>query len=446
MRLAEIATYVNEKISSSNITLDQYVTTDSLLQDKRGRECAQNLPPVTTNLIHYQPGDVLVANIRPYLKKLWFADCEGGASSDVLVIRAKNANDTTFVYALLMQDSFYDYAMKGAKGSKMPRGDKDQIMRYEIPTFSLELRKNIGKFITDIESKIAVNRQINDNLEAIAKQLYDYWFVQFDFPNEEGKPYKSSGGKMVWNDKLKCEIPEGWEVKSINDLSTIGRGVSYNPSDLQDNGVLILRGNNIENNRIIYDNNTAFLPPNLISAEQKIKRHDIIITMSSGSKEHIGKCAMFQLDSEHSFGAFLSKITPNKDCPHFIFLFLSSAYFKQKIKSVCNGTGINNLTNQTFDEVKFAYPMPNTLKLFERRIQSIFDTIGNNDAENEVLTKQRDELLPLLMNGQVLVNYHLSVLEVAVNIGKFSYFIGLFLPSACRFEVDSPSSIFNGGD
>jgi type I restriction enzyme S subunit len=408
MRLAEIATYVNEKISSSNITLDQYVTTDSLLQDKRGREYAQNLPPVTTNLIHYQPGDILVANIRPYLKKVWFADCEGGASSDVLVIRAKTPNDTTFVYALLMQDSFYDYAMKGAKGSKMPRGDKDQIMRYEFPIFSPEQRLNIGKFITDIESKIAVNRQINDNLEAMAKQLYDYWFVQFDFPNEVGKPYKSSGGKMVWNDKLKREIPEGWDVKSINDLSTICRGVSYKPSDLQDNGVLILRGNNIENNRIIYDNNTAFLSPNLISAEQKIKRHDIIITMSSGSKEHIGKCAMFQLDSEHSFGAFLSKIAPNKDCPHFIFLFLSSTYFKQKIKSVCNGTGINNLTNQTFDEVKFAYPTPNTLKLFERRIQSIFDTIGNNDAENEALTKQRDELLPLLMNGQVSVNYHLS--------------------------------------
>ena len=307
-----------------------------------------------------------------------------------------------------MQDSFYDYAMKGAKGSKMPRGDKDQIMKYEIPTFSLEHRKNIGKFIVDIESKITINRQINDNLEAMAKQLYDHWFVQFDFPNEEGKPYKSCGGKMVWNEKLKQEIPEGWNVKSINDLSTICRGVSYKPSDLQDNGVLILRGNNIENNRIIYDNNTAFLSPNMISAEQKIKRHDIIITMSSGSKEHIGKCAMFQLDSEHSFGAFLSKIAPNKDCPHFIFLFLSSTYFKQKIKSVCNGTGINNLTNQTFDEVKFAYPTPNTLKLFERRIQSIFDTIGNNDAENEALTKQRDELLPLLMNGQVSVNYHLS--------------------------------------
>lgn len=171
MRLAEIATYVNEKISSSNITLDQYVTTDSLLQDKRGRECAQNLPPVVTNLTHYQPGDVLVANIRPYLKKIWFADYSGGASSDVLVFRAKKLSDSSFVYAILMQDAFYDYAMKGAKGSKMPRGDKDQIMRYEIPTFSPEQRKNIGKLITDIESKIAVNRQINDNLLTLDHSL-----------------------------------------------------------------------------------------------------------------------------------------------------------------------------------------------------------------------------------------------------------------------------------
>ena len=317
--------------------------------------------------------------------------------------------DGKYLNALLHTNYAKTYFAYNASGSGQRYAlSVDALNDFPLLLPDIAEQRRIGNLFSKLDRKIELNRQINDNLEAMAKQLYDYWFVQFDFPNEEGKPYKSSGGKMVWNDKLKREIPEGWEVKSINDLSTICRGVSYKPSDLQDNGVLILRGNNIENNRIIYDNNTAFLSPNLISAEQKIKRHDIIITMSSGSKEHIGKCAMFQLDSEHSFGAFLSKITPNKDCPHFIFLFLSSTYFKQKIKSVCNGTGINNLTNQTFDEVKFAYPMPNTLKLFERRIQSIFDTIGNNDAENEVLTKQRDELLPLLMNGQVLVNYHLS--------------------------------------
>ncbi len=166
MKLSEIASYVSNKINSSNIHLEQYVTTDSLLQNKKGREIAQNLPPVETNLTYFQPGDILIANIRPYLKKIWLADCVGGASSDVLVFRAKNTNDTTFVYSILMQDSFFDYAMKGAKGSKMPRGDKDQIMRYKIPIFSLNQRKNIGQFIININSKIALNRQINQNLRA----------------------------------------------------------------------------------------------------------------------------------------------------------------------------------------------------------------------------------------------------------------------------------------
>ena len=243
----------------------------------------------------------------------------------------------------------------------------------------------------------------NRNLEAFANQLYDYWFVQFDFPDENGRPYKSSGGKMMWNEVLKREIPVEWEVKSVNDVSSICRGVSYKPNDLQESGVLILRGNNIENNHVVYDNNTAYLLPDMISDEQKIKKHDIIITMSSGSKEHIGKCAMFQKDSEHSFGAFLSKITPQEKCPYFLFLYLSSLYFKQKIKSICNGTGINNLTNQTFDEVKFAYPTKVILLSFEKSLQPIFDMIGINESEINTLTHKRDELLPLLMNGQVEV-------------------------------------------
>lgn len=268
---------------------------------------------------------------------------------------------------------------------------------------SLEKQKTIGELFSSLDRKIALNRAINRNLEALAKQLYDYWFVQFDFPDDNGRPYKSSGGKMVWNEVLKREIPVEWEVKSVNDVSSICRGVSYKPNDLQESGVLILRGNNIENNHVVYDNNTAYLLPDMISDEQKIKKHDIIITMSSGSKEHIGKCAMFQKDSEHSFGAFLSKITPQEECPYFLFLYLSSLYFKQKIKSICNGTGINNLTNQTFDEVKFAYPTKSVLLSFERSLQPIFDMIGINESEINTLTRKRDELLPLLMNGQVTI-------------------------------------------
>ncbi len=164
MKLSEIAEYVTDRISSDAISLEEYVTTDSLLQNKRGRETAQNLPPVTCTLVKYQRGDVLVANIRPYLKKIWFADIDGGCSSDVLVFRAKEGHLPKFLYAILMQDSFYDYAMLGAKGSKMPRGDKEQIMRYELPIFSSVEEENIGNMVFDIVSKIALNRQINDNL------------------------------------------------------------------------------------------------------------------------------------------------------------------------------------------------------------------------------------------------------------------------------------------
>ena len=170
MKLSDIAEYVTDKISSNRITINEYVTTDSLLQNKRGRETAQNLPPVTCALINFKQGDVLVANIRPYLKKVWYADSEGGCSSDVLVFRAKNGHDSNFLYAVLMQDTFFDYAMQGAKGSKMPRGDKDQIMRYEIPTFSTDEEENIGKMVVDITSKIAINRRINDNLRASRAQ------------------------------------------------------------------------------------------------------------------------------------------------------------------------------------------------------------------------------------------------------------------------------------
>lgn len=170
MKLNDIAEFVTDKISSSSISLDSYVTTDSLLQNKRGREGALNLPPVPCTLTHYRQGDVLVANIRPYLKKVWYADSEGGCSSDVLVFRAKNGHCTSFLYTVLMQDSFFEYAMLGSKGSKMPRGDKDQIMRYELPTFTPMEEENIGNMMVDIMSKINVNRQINDNLRASRAQ------------------------------------------------------------------------------------------------------------------------------------------------------------------------------------------------------------------------------------------------------------------------------------
>ena len=165
-RLGDIADYVTDKISSDKVKLNNYVTTDSLLPDKNGRTEAQNMPPCKCQLTHYKQGDILIANIRPYLKKIWFADSEGGASADVLVLRAKAGHSNTFLYSALLQDSFYEYVMKGKKGSKMPRGDKDQIMRFPVPKLSAHQENLIGNIIASIDSKIAINRSINHYLAA----------------------------------------------------------------------------------------------------------------------------------------------------------------------------------------------------------------------------------------------------------------------------------------
>lgn len=269
----------------------------------------------------------------------------------------------------------------------------------------LQAQEKIGDVFSNIDKKIALNRRMNVKMEQMTKRLYDHWFVQFDFPNADGKPYKSSGGKMEYNEVLKREIPAGWEVKSVNDISTSYRGVGYTADDeksAEDNDVvLILRGNNISNNHIIYDGNTVYLDKSFVSEEQRIHKYDFVMTMSSGSKEHVGKSAMFMFDSPHSYGAFCNKITPAKDCQFFLENFLHSEYFKKYIQITCSGTGINNLTNEHFDKAFFSFPDNEVLKSFNEKVETIYEQIGVLEKETLRLTGLRDKLLPLLMNGQV---------------------------------------------
>ena len=413
MKLAEIAIYVNEKISSSNINLNQYVTTDSLLQDKRGRECAKNLPPITTNLTYYQPGDVLVANIRPYLKKVWFADCDGGTSSDVLVFRAKNINDTTFVYAILMQDAFYEYAMKGAKGSKMPRGDKEQIMRYEIPTFSLEQRKNIGKFIVDIDSKIAINCAINDNLEAMAKQLYDYWFVQFDFPNEEGKPYKSSGGKMVWNEKLKRMIPDGWFSNKLGELIEELESGKRPKGGIDKNlkeGIPNIGAEAISKLGDFDFSKTPYIPYGTKITSGIVRNNDILVYKDGA---YVGKTTIYRDGFPYNFTTINEHVflmrTIDPRMQEYLFFTLKKDYFFDIMQNLGKAKAAQpGLNQEDIKGIEILFPSKEVVYRFKETTEPLMARIFNNSKQIERLTKQRDELLPLLMNGQVSVNYHLS--------------------------------------
>ena len=396
-QLSEIADFVTDKIPMEKVPLTDYVTTDSLLPNKGGRCVAQNLPPQKCVLTHYQSGDVLVANIRPYLKKIWFADREGGASADVLVFRAKPGHSQEFLYASLLQDSFYDYVMKGTKGSKMPRGDKDQIMRYPIPRLSLTAEDCIGNMVLSFCTKININRQINDNLEAMAKQLYDYWFVQFDFPNEEGKPYKSSGGAMVWNEKLKREIPQGWSNGILSDVANIIMGQSPDGSSY----------NEVGEGSIFYQGSTDFglrfpaIRQYTTSPNRYANKGDILMSV----RAPVG--ALNIANNDCCIGRGLSALSSKIGSMTHLYYLMND--FRLKFEGMNSaGTTFGSITKDELFNLPVVIPSKYVISEFEKVCKPIFDKQMIIGEEINALTKQRDELLPLLMNGQATVNYHLS--------------------------------------
>ena len=395
-KLSSIAYYVTDKISSNDISLAEYVTTDCILQNKKGREIAANLPPQPCSLIRYQHGDVLIANIRPYLKKVWFADIDGGASPDVLVLRAKNGHSPNFLYAILLQDAFFDYVMQGTKGSKMPRGDKEQILRYEMPTFSCS-EENIGRFFLKLDSKIHLNEQINQNLEAMAKQLYDYWFVQFDFPNKDGKPYKSSGGKMVWNNKLKREIPEGWDDGILIDIANITMGQSPDGSSY----------NEVGEGMLFYQGSTDFgmrfpsVRQYTTAPSRFAKKGDILMSV----RAPVGSINIANNDC--CIGRGLSAINSKLDSISHLYYILNDLRIAFDQRNAA-GTTFGSITKEDLCSLPIIIPSDEVIRAFEKICSPMFDRQMILGEEMDTIIKQRDELLPLLMNGQVSVNSDLS--------------------------------------
>ena len=394
MKLNDIAYFVEDKISSENIKLDQYVTTDSLLQNKKGRTFAQNLPPQKCSLVHFKKGDVLLGNIRPYLKKIWYANIEGGCSQDVLVLRAKNNLESKFLYALLMQDSFFDYEMKATKGSKMPRGDKSHIINF--PCLDLNNKTEIGKLLSSLDDKIALNNRINAKLEQMAKRLYDYWFVQFDFPNTDGNPYKSSGGKMVWNETLKREIPDGWEVGNLYDIAEYVNGLAcqnYRPKE-SEKSLPVIKIREM-NEGITADTEKVSAS---ISGKYRIYAGDILFSWSASLEIKIWTGETGGLN-QHIF-----KVIPKGYFSKgYVYQQLSAYLVNFQKMAESRKTTMGHITSDHIKQSRILIPPKEIISAFTKKTLSIFNYQLSIEKETTKLTSLRDRLLPLLMNGQVQI-------------------------------------------
>lgn len=162
-RLEDICYYYKGKVNVEDLNDETYISTENMLQNKGGVTRAKSLPN-KKQIQEYKKGDILVSNIRPYFKKIWQAKQNGGCSNDVLVFRAKENTEQNFLYYVLLDDAFFNYAMATSKGTKMPRGDKSLIMQYEVPKFDIQTQKRIASLLRSIDDKIELNTKINNNL------------------------------------------------------------------------------------------------------------------------------------------------------------------------------------------------------------------------------------------------------------------------------------------
>lgn len=241
----------------------------------------------------------------------------------------------------------------------------------------------------------------------MAKQFYDYWFVQFDFPNEEGKPYKASGGAMAWNDKLKREIPQGWTAAKIKDVAQTysgGTPASTN-SEYYDGGDIPWINSGELNNPIITSTTNYITEEGLNNSSAKLYPQDTVLVALYGATA--GKVSLLSFEA-CSNQAVCGVIPQNKIMTTYIRYYLSSLY--EHFITLSSGSARDNISQDTIKNTILSIPQGKILKEFSDAVAPVISKIIANQKEMETLTKQRDELLPLLMNGQASVNYHLSVL------------------------------------
>ncbi len=282
-------------------------------------------------------------------------------------------------------------------GTGVPSMTYDSYYNINVELPSLDEQKRIAKVLTDIDSKIALNKKINKELETMAKEIYDYWFVQFDFPNAQGKPYKSSGGKMVYNPLLKREIPEGWEVKTLLDIATFTNGLAcqkFRPTD-ENKKLPVIKIREMHDG---ITEDTEWVKSD-ISESVKVYNGDVLFSWSA-TLEVLLWCYGNGGLNQHIF-----KVTSNNGYPKSFYYFQLQEYIKVfKRMAEARKTTMGHITQDHLEQSQIVVPdNMDILNQFEKLIQPIFRKLVLNNEEISKYNQLRDELLPLLMNGQVSV-------------------------------------------
>jgi len=331
-------------------------------------------------------------------------------------IRGKeNIVDTDFLYYGLK--NYVQHIVKRSQGSVFDTINlaSFNLMELQIPE-KIETQKQIAKVLSDLDAKIEVNNQINAKLEAMAKTLYEYWFVQFDFPSPptpeggaiQGKPYKSSGGKMVYNDELKREIPEGWEVGKFKDVLDELQSGNRPKGGIKniEKGIPSIGAENILSIGKYNYGNEKIIPEEFFNKMTNgvVKSSDVLMYKDGAS---LGRVSMFKNGfpyekcciNSHAFILRTNEIITQ----NFLYFWLDQDFMKEIIRRAGMRAAQPGINQENVKDLIILLPDIETVQNFEKLISSSIDKIFFNALENQKLAELRDWLLPMLMNGQVSV-------------------------------------------
>lgn len=354
--------------------------------------------------------DILYSEIRPKNKRYAYVNVPNPedyvVSTKLMVLRNKTVDVLTpYVYYFLTSEGTLDYLQMRAENriGSFPQITFDIVKPLELNVPDPVVQKKIIDVINSIDSKIELNNNINTELETMVKMLFDYWFIQFDFPNDKGKPYRTSGGKMVWNVELNREVPSNWSSGTLIDLGEIIGG-STPPREVSEyfsqSGTAWITPKDLSMN----GSNKFISKGELDVSEQGIKKSSLNImpkgTIMLSTRAPIGYLAISRglVTTNQGFKSFV----PNKG--------YSSEYVYYAVKNMIP-TIENNAVGSTFKEISLTtlkslpviLPEKDLVKKFTNSVASIFEKQNLLEVENQKLTELRDWLLPLLMNGQVKV-------------------------------------------
>lgn len=367
-RLEDLCFYAKGKIEVDVLTEKNYISTENMLPNKGGITIATSLPS-TAQTKKYQKFDTLVSNIRPYFKKIWFAEFDGGCSNDVLVFRARDGVCKRFLYYVLANDTFFDYSMATSKGTKMPRGDKTAIMKYDVPDFTYEEQEKIAGILDALDRKIQLNAEINKNLEQQAQAIYQQMFIDIDNARSD------------------------WAEGTLSDIADITMGQSPSGSSYNEDGT----GTIFFQGRAEFG--FRFPSVRLYTTEPKrmARSNDTLMSV----RAPVGDLNVAYTDC--CIGRGLAAIHSKSNHQSFV---LYTMFSLKKQLDVFNGEGtvFGSINRNSLNDMPILIPSDDILDEFERIVAPMDLTIRNNHDENCRLQDIRDTLLPRLMSGELDVS------------------------------------------